>query len=52
MEKISWLSQAHGGSLSRSTRLPITTYDADKCADFAMKGYLTKGSVIRGVPYI
>ncbi|WP_318571261.1 Piwi domain-containing protein [Salinigranum marinum] len=51
-EQAYWLSEAHIGSLSRSTRLPITTYYADKCADFAMKGYLTKGSVIRGVPYI
>ncbi len=51
-EQIYWLSEAHVGSLSRSTRLPITTYYADKCADFAMKGYLTKGGVIRGVPYI
>ncbi|WP_123535917.1 Piwi domain-containing protein [Halosimplex salinum] len=51
-EQTYWLSESHVGSLSRSTRLPITTYYADKCADFAMKGYLTKGSVIRGVPYI
>ncbi len=51
-EQTYWLSEAHVGSLSRSTRLPITTYYADKCADFAMKGYLTKGRVIRGVPYI
>jgi len=51
-EQTYWLSEAHVGSLSRSTRLPITTYYADSCADFAMKGYLTKGSVIRGVPYI
>jgi hypothetical protein len=51
-EQTYWLSEAHVGSLSRSTRLPITTYYADKCADFVMKGYLTKGSVIRGVPYI
>lgn len=51
-EQTYWLSEAHVGSLSRSTRLPITTYYADKCADFAMNGYLTKGSVIRGVPYI
>ncbi len=51
-EQAYWLSEAHIGSLSRSTRLPITTYYADKCADFAMDGYLTKGSVIHGVPYI
>ena len=51
-EQTYWLSEAHVGSLRRSTRLPITTYYADKCADFAMKGYLIKGSVIRGVPYI
>jgi hypothetical protein len=51
-EQTYWLSEAHVGSLSRSTRLPITTYYADACADFAMKGFLTKGSVIRGVPYI
>jgi hypothetical protein len=51
-EQTYWLSEAHVGSLSRSTRLPITTYYADACADFAMKGYLTKGRVIRGVPYI
>jgi len=51
-EQTYWLSEAHVGSLSRSTRLPITTYYADKCADFAMNGYLTKGSIIRGVPYI
>jgi argonaute-like protein implicated in RNA metabolism and viral defense len=51
-EQAYWLSEAHVGSISRSTRLPITTYYADKCADFAMKGFLTKGSVIRGVPYI
>lgn len=51
-EQAYWLSEAHVGSLSRSTRLPITTYYADKCADFAMEGYLVKGSVIHGVPYI
>jgi hypothetical protein len=51
-EQTYWLSEAHVGSLRRSTRLPITTYYADECADFAMKGYLIKGSVIRGVPYI
>lgn len=52
LEQVYWLSEAHVGSISRSTRLPITTYYADQCADFAMKGYLLKGQVIRGVPYI
>lgn len=51
-EQAYWLSEAHVGSLNRSTRLPITTYYADKCADFAMDGYLPKGRVIRGTPYI
>jgi hypothetical protein len=52
VEQAYWLSEAHVGSLNRSTRLPITTYYADACADFAMNGYLIEGQVIRGVPYI
>ena len=47
-----WLSEAHVGSVSRSTRLPITTYYADLCADHARKGYLLNGELIRGVPYV
>jgi hypothetical protein len=47
-----WLSEAHVGSISRSTRLPITTYYADRCAEHARKGYLLSGELIRGVPYV
>jgi hypothetical protein len=47
-----WLSEAHVGSISRSTRLPITTYYADRCAEHARKGYLLSGELIRGVPYL
>lgn len=47
-----WLSEAHVGSISRSTRLPITTYYADRCAEHARRGYLLSGELIRGVPYI
>lgn len=47
-----WLSEAHVGSVSRSTRLPITTYYADLCAEHARKGYLLSGELIRGVPYV
>jgi hypothetical protein len=47
-----WLSEAHVGSISRSTRLPITTYYADRCAEHARKGYLLGGELIRGVPYV
>lgn len=47
-----WLSEAHTGSISRSTRLPITTYYADRCAEHARKGYLQSGNLIRGVPYV
>jgi argonaute-like protein implicated in RNA metabolism and viral defense len=51
-EQVYWLSEAHIGSISSSTRLPITTYYADKCADQAMKGYIVSDEVVRGVPYI
>lgn len=47
-----WLSEAHIGSISRSTRLPITTYYADICAEHARKGYLLSGELIQGVPYV
>jgi hypothetical protein len=47
-----WLSEAHVGSISRSTRLPITTYYADRCAEHARQGYLLNGELIRGVPYV
>ncbi len=47
-----WLSEAHVASVSRSTRLPITTYYADQCADHARKGYLLNGELLQGVPYV
>lgn len=47
-----WLSEAHVGSINRSTRLPITTYYADRCAEHARKGYLLSGELIKGVPYV
>jgi hypothetical protein len=52
MEQVYWLSEAHVGSVSRSTRNPITTYYADQCADHARKGYLMKDELLRGVPYV
>ena len=50
--QVYWLSEAHVGSVSRSTRLPITTYHADRCAEHGREGYLLSGEVIEGVPYI
>ncbi|MFC7139765.1 Piwi domain-containing protein [Halosimplex aquaticum] len=47
-----WLSEAHVASISRSTRLPITTYYADRCAEHARKGYLLNGELLKGVPYV
>lgn len=52
LEQVYWLSESHVGSAQRSTRLPITTYYADRCAEAARKGYLVNGELIRGVPYI
>lgn len=52
VKQVYWLSEAHVGSISRSTRLPITTYYADRCAEHARKGYLLNGELIRGVPYV
>ena len=52
MEQVYWLSESHVGSAQRSTRLPVTTYYADKCAEAARKGHLVNGELIRGVPYI
>jgi len=51
-KQVYWLSEAHVASISRSTRLPITTYYADRCADHARKGYLLNDELIRGVPYV
>lgn len=51
-KQVYWLSEAHIGSISRSTRLPITTYYADRCAEHARQGYLLNGELIRGVPYV
>jgi len=51
-KQVYWLSEAHVASISRSTRLPITTYYADQCADHARKGYLLNDELIRGVPYV
>ncbi|WP_337653019.1 Piwi domain-containing protein [Halomontanus rarus] len=52
LEQVYWLSESHVGSAQRSTRLPITTYYADRCADHARRGYLVNGELIRGVPYL
>ena len=52
LEQVYWLSESHVGSAQRSTRLPVTTYYADRCAEHARKGYLVNGELIRGVPYI
>jgi len=52
MEQVYWLSESHVGSAQRSTRLPITTYYADRCAEHAREGYLLQGELIRGVPYL
>lgn len=52
LEQVYWLSESHVGSAQRSTRLPITTYYADRCAEHARKGYLTSGELITGVPYV
>ena len=51
-KQVYWLSEAHVASISRSTRLPITTYYADRCADHARKGYLLNDELIKGVPYV
>lgn len=47
-----WLSEMHIGSISRSTRMPITTYYADLCATHALDGYMIDDELIEGVPYI
>jgi len=52
LEQVYWLSESHIGSAQRSTRLPITTYYADRCAEHARDGYLMQGELIRGVPYL
>lgn len=52
LEQVYWLSEAHVGSVSRSVRLPITTYYADRCAEHARQGYLLHGELIEGVPYL
>jgi len=52
MKQVYWLSESHVGSAQRSTRLPVTTYYADRCAEAARKGYLINGELIRGVPYL
>ncbi|GAB7121049.1 Piwi domain-containing protein [Natrinema sp. JCM 9743] len=52
LEQVYWLSESHVGSAQRSTRLPITTYYADRCAEHAREGYLVNGELIRGVPYL
>lgn len=51
-KQVYWLSEAHAASISRSTRLPITTYYADCCAEHARKGYMLNDELIRGVPYV
>jgi hypothetical protein len=52
LEQVYWLSESHVGSAQRSTRLPITTYYADRCAEAAREGHLVNGEIITGVPYI
>ncbi|MDS0300923.1 hypothetical protein NDI76_19430 [Halogeometricum sp. S1BR25-6] len=52
LEQIYWLSESHVGSAQRSTRLPISTYYADRCAEHARKGYLVNGELIHGLPYL
>ena len=52
VEQVYWLSEAHVGSVSRSTRLPITTYYADRCAEAAREQYLVVDELVRGVPYV
>lgn len=52
VEQAYWLSEAHVGSISRSTRIPIPTYYADHCANHAREGYLVSGELIKGAPYI
>lgn len=51
-KQVYWLSESHVASISRSTRLPITTYYADRCADYARNGYLLNDELIQGVPYV
>jgi argonaute-like protein implicated in RNA metabolism and viral defense len=51
-KQVYWLSEAHVASISRSTRLPITTHYADLCADHARKGYMIHDELVRGVPYV
>jgi hypothetical protein len=52
LKQVYWLSESHIGSAQRSTRLPVTTYYADRCADHARRGFLLNGELIRGVPYV
>jgi hypothetical protein len=52
LKQVYWLSESHIGSAQRSTRLPITTYYADQCAEAARKGHLINGETINGLPYI
>lgn len=51
-KQVYWLSEAHIGSVSRSARLPITTFYADKCAEQAREGYVVDGELIEGAPYL
>jgi len=51
-EQVYWLSEAHVASISRSTRLPITTEYADQCAEYAREGFMLNDELIRGVPYV
>lgn len=52
LKQVYWLSEAHIGSVSRSIRTPVPVYYADQCAEFAAKGYMVTGDLVRGVPYL
>jgi hypothetical protein len=52
LEQVYWLSESHVGSAQRSTRLPISTYYADRCAEHARDGYLVHGELVHGIPYL
>lgn len=52
LKQVYWLSEGHVGSAQRSTRLPITTYYADRCAEHARRGFLVTGELIHGLPYL
>lgn len=51
-KQLYWLSEAHVGSATRSTRLPVPVYYADLCAEAAAKGHIVSGEIVDGLPFL